>query len=77
MLIYLLSHPNICKGYVTYWKGYVVKHNYVKLRCFNDYTRQLHVSAPTGHLQVVFKRTYGPIMCVQVMKRSLHLGFIA
>ena len=28
-----------------------------QLRCFNDYTRQLHVSAPTGHLQVVFKRT--------------------
>ena len=29
-----------------------------QLRCFNDYTRQQHVSAPTGHLQVVFKRTY-------------------
>ena len=28
-----------------------------QLRCFNDYTRQLHVSAPTGHLKVVFKRT--------------------
>ena len=28
-----------------------------QLRCFNGYTRQLHVSAPTGHLQVVFKRT--------------------
>ena len=28
-----------------------------QLRCFNDYTRQLRVSAPTGHLQVVFKRT--------------------
>ena len=28
-----------------------------QLRCFNDYTRLLHVSAPTGHLQVVFKRT--------------------
>jgi len=28
-----------------------------QLRCFNDYTRQLHVLAPTGHLQVVFKRT--------------------
>jgi len=24
---------------------------------FNDYIRQLHVSAPAGHLQVVFKRT--------------------
>jgi len=23
---------------------------------FNDYIRQLHVSAPIGHLQVVFKR---------------------
>ena len=29
-----------------------------QLRCFNDYIRQLHVSAPPGHLQVVFKRTY-------------------
>ena len=28
-----------------------------QLRYFNDYTRQLHVSAPTGHLQVVLKRT--------------------
>jgi len=28
-----------------------------RLRCFNDYIRQLHVSAPTGHLQVVFKTT--------------------
>ena len=28
-----------------------------QLRCFNDYTRQLHVSAPSDHLQVVFKRT--------------------
>ena len=28
-----------------------------QLRCFNDYTRQLHVSAPPGHLQVAFKRT--------------------
>jgi len=27
---------------------------------FNDYIRQLHVPAPTGHLQVVFKRTEGP-----------------
>ena len=31
-----------------------------QLKCFNDYTRQPHVSAPTGHLQVVFKRTSGP-----------------
>jgi len=28
-----------------------------QLRYFNDHTKQLHVSAPTGHLQVVFKRT--------------------
>ena len=26
-----------------------------QLRCFNNYTRQLDVSAPTGHFQVVFK----------------------
>ena len=31
-----------------------------QLRYFNDYIRQLHDSAPTGHLQVVFKRTLGP-----------------
>ena len=31
-----------------------------QLRRFNDYIRQLHVSAPTGHRQVVFKRTLGP-----------------
>jgi len=38
-------------------KGYLVKHNYVNYGVFNGYTRQLHVSAFTGHLQVVFKRT--------------------
>jgi len=27
-----------------------------QLRCFNDYDRQLNVSVPTGHHQVVFKR---------------------
>ena len=27
------------------------------IKMFNDYIRQLHVSAPAGHLQVVFKRT--------------------
>ena len=34
---------------------WVVRRQTVKM--FNDYIRQLHVSAPTGHLQVVFKRT--------------------
>ena len=29
----------------------------LSIKMFNDYIRQLHVSAPTGHLQVVFKRT--------------------
>lgn len=29
----------------------------VSVKIVNDYTRQLHVSAPTGHLQVVSKRT--------------------
>ena len=28
-----------------------------QLRSFNDYTRHLHVSVPTGHRQVFFKRT--------------------
>ena len=52
-----------------------------QLSCFNDCTRQLHVSAPTGHLQVVFKRTSGPtiynIMCAHAMERSLHPGSVA
>jgi len=29
----------------------------MSIKMFNDYTRQLHVSVPTGHLQIVFKRT--------------------
>ena len=37
-------------------KGYVVKHNYVNYGVCDGYTRQLHVSAFTGHLQVVFQR---------------------
>ena len=45
-----------------------------QLRCFNDNTRQLHASASTGHLQVVFKRTLGPtiynITCAHAMEIS-------
>jgi len=41
----------------SYWKGYAVKHNCVTWGVFNGYTGQLHVSAYTGHLQVVFQRT--------------------
>jgi len=37
-----------------------------QLRCFNDCSRKLHVSAFTGHLQVVFKRTYGPAMYIYI-----------
>jgi len=29
----------------------------MSIKMFNDYIRQLHVSAPIGHLQIVFKRT--------------------
>jgi len=29
-----------------------------QLRCFNDYNWQLHVSVPTGHLQVVFGKNF-------------------
>ena len=36
------------------------------LRCFNDYTTQLHVSAPTGHLQVVFKRNEVPTIYIYI-----------
>jgi len=43
-----------------------------QLRCFNDYTRQLHVSAPTGHLQVVFRRTEGRII-YSVRTRDLSI----
>ena len=52
-----------------------------QLRCFNDHTRQLHVSAPTGHLQVSSSELnvllYTSIMCAHVMERSLHPGFVA
>jgi len=49
-----VCHPRcVCEN----WKGYVVKHIYVTEGVFNGYTRQLHVSAFTGYLQVVFKRT--------------------
>ena len=34
----------------------ICKHNYITLGVFNGYTGQLHVSAYTGHLQVVFQR---------------------
>ena len=49
-----------------------------RLRCFNDCTRQLHVSAPTGHLAGCLQenlRSYS-IMCTRVMERSLHLGCV-
>jgi len=29
----------------------------MSIKMFNDYIKQLHVSVPTGYLQVVFKRT--------------------
>ena len=35
------------------WKWYIVKHNCVPKGVFSDYNGQLHVSACTGHLQVV------------------------
>jgi len=34
-------------------KWYVVKHNCVTIGVFSDYNGQLHVSACTGHLQIV------------------------
>ena len=45
-----MCHPR--SVYET-WKWYVVKHNCVKKGVFSDYNGQLHVSACTGHLQVV------------------------
>ena len=36
-------------------KWYAVKHNYITQGVFNGYTGQLHVSAFTGHLQVVLR----------------------
>ena len=44
--------PVVC---VKAGKGVCSQTQLCQLRCFNDYTRQLHVSAPTGHLKVVFK----------------------
>jgi len=43
--------PVVC---VRTGKG-IIRTKLCQLRCFHDYTRQLHVSAPTGLLQVVFK----------------------
>jgi len=40
-------------GNTEYWKLYVVKHNYVTEGVFKGYTGQLHVSAYTGHPQIV------------------------
>jgi len=37
------------------WKYYAVRHNYITSGVFNGYIRQLHVSAYTGHLQVVLR----------------------
>jgi len=37
------------------WKWYVVKHSRVTKGVFSDYNGQLHVSACTGHLQVVLR----------------------
>ena len=51
-LLEVCHPPCVCEN----WRGYVIK-QLCQLRCFNDYTRQLHVSNSTGHLQVVFKRT--------------------
>jgi len=52
-------------------KWYLVKHNCVKIGVFSDYNGQLHVSAFTGHLQVVlgelnlrsyYKHSYAKIL---------------
>ena len=45
-----MCHP--CCVYET-WKWYIVKHNCVTKGVFSDCNGQLHVSACTGHLQVV------------------------
>jgi len=42
--------PVVC---VKTWRIVCRQIQLCQLRGFNDYTRQLHVSAPTGHLQVV------------------------
>jgi len=42
-----------CTGYDETWKWSVVKLNCVTKGAFSDYNGQLHVSACTGHLQVV------------------------
>jgi len=43
---------------LVFYSSTILQYLY-KLRCFNDYTTQLHVSALIGHRQVFFKRTYG------------------
>jgi len=52
----LAQHEEVCHSRCACenWKGYVVKHNYVNWDVLKTI---LHVSAFTGRLQVVFKRT--------------------
>jgi len=46
-----------CPKYCIWLERVCIQTQLCQLRSFNDYTRQLHVSASTGHHQVVFKRT--------------------
>jgi len=53
------AEHHVCDSYSqqnitnTVWKWYIVKHNGVTKGIFSDHSGQLHVSACTGHLQVV------------------------
>jgi len=48
-----MKFAKIRTSYFEPWKWYVVTHICVTKGEFNDYNGQLHVSACTGHLQVV------------------------
>jgi len=47
--ILLYCNKNSC------WNWNAVKHNYTTYGLFKGYTGQLHISAHTGHLQVVLR----------------------
>jgi len=46
----------VCVCVCENWKR-ICSQTQLSIKMFNDYNRQLHVSAFTGYLQVVFKRT--------------------
>ena len=51
------SHLPIRYFLALLWAHPILHISTIRVKMFTDYIRQLHISAPTGHLQVVFKGT--------------------